>query len=75
MPAGTEVGGVIVCGADGLDVGIGADELNLSFHQLSVLHRLELSVTWTVLATSAVNDATLGRTLGLEIRSGVAFLI
>ena len=62
-------------GADGLDVGIGTDELNLSFHQLSVLYRSESSVTWTVLAVSVVNEAAEGRTLGLEIKVGDASLI
>ena len=64
-----------MCGADGVDVGIGTDELNLSFHQLSVLHRSESSVTWTVLAVSVVNEVAEGRTLGLEIKVGDAFLI
>ena len=72
---GIEVGGVFVYGADGLDVGIGADGLNLSFHQLSVLHRSESSVTWTVLAISFVNEAAEGWTLGLEIKVGDALLI
>ena len=66
---------MICFGADGLDVGIGTDELNLSFHQLSVLYRSESSVTWTVLATPVVNGAAEGRTLGLGIKVGVAFLI
>ena len=64
-----------MCGADGLDVGIGTDELNLSFHQLSVLYRSESSVTWTVLAVSVVNEVAEGRTLGLEIKVGDASLI
>ena len=33
---GTEVGGVTTHGADGLDVWIGSDGLNLSFRQLAV---------------------------------------
>ena len=33
---GTEVGGVTTHGADGLDVWIGSDGLNLTFHQLAV---------------------------------------
>ena len=59
----------------GQDVGIGADELNLSFRQLSVLYRSESSVTWTVLAASAVDEAAEGRTLGLEIKVGDASMI
>ena len=74
-PAGTVVGGVDVCEADGLDVGIGADELILSFHQLSMSSSSESSVTWTVLVTSVVNGAADCRTLGLGIKVGVAFLI
>lgn len=68
---------MICFGTDGLDVGIGTDELNLSFHQLSVLYRSESSVTWTVLAVSVVNEAAEGRTLGyrLEIKVGDASLI
>ncbi len=64
-----------MCGADGLDVGIGTDELNLSFHQLSVLYRSESLVTWKILAVSVVNEAAEGRKLGLEIKVGDASLI
>ena len=68
-----------MCGADGhadgLDVGIDADGLILSFHQLLASCRSEWLVTWTVLAMSVVNEAAEGRTLGLETRVGVAFLI
>ena len=42
--------------ADGLDVGIGTDELNLSFHQLSCCISSESSVTWTSLGTSVVME-------------------
>ena len=59
-----------MCGVDGLDVGIGADGLILSFHQLSVSCSSESSVTWTVLATSVVNGAAEWSRRGSDVGVG-----